>query len=188
VKEAKADSLDAAFAAVGVPMFVLDVRPAAAPDESIRRWLAVDQPMRMVGAVFDPAWETQAYRPLPPGKAFDAILFTETTTRARPLKAMPHASMGVDPPMNRPRLGVQLAADNQPGIRIDKIMEGYAAEAAGLREGDRILKLNDEDVDSVHGFVSALSKHPTGSVVKVTIKRGEETSVIEVKLTAPKTN
>lgn len=81
VGPAPAGSLDATLAEAGIPLLALDLRPAAGP---VRDWLSEGQRTRSIGAVFADELEMflQEQQILP---AFDAVLFVETTTRARAL-------------------------------------------------------------------------------------------------------
>jgi erythromycin esterase len=71
------------FARVGMPIFVADLR--AAPEESeAHQWLEQHHPMRSIGAVFSEALAASfvARSKLP--EEYDAIIFIDETTRARP--------------------------------------------------------------------------------------------------------
>ena len=188
VGKPRADSADAVLAAAGIGNFVLDLRTAPRTGP-VADWLAKMHPMRMAGAVFDPSRENeQYYRPIDLDEAFDAIIFTARTTRARPLATAPHASMNPDAVAARPRLGVQLqqeSADPGPGLLVLGLMPGYPAEAAGIRKGDRILKIGEIDVKRVRDLPRALEKYRADEIAPVTILRDEQQQTVEVKLTAP---
>jgi membrane-associated protease RseP (regulator of RpoE activity) len=181
------------FSAAGIDNFVLDLRSAPA-EGPVRQWLDAPQPMRMAGAVFDPDNEdTKYYRPIRLGKAFDALVFTGRTTRAVPLATLSHASMmpgGGAPP--RVRLGVQMQQKgeddaDQPGVKILALMPGHAAEAAGLRAGDRILKIGDDDINELPDVYPALRKYDVDQVARVTIVREGQEQAIDVKMIKPRT-
>jgi len=76
-----ADHLGAALARAGLPILALDLR-AAAPEE-VAAWFRGLQPMRHIGAVVTD--ESSMSVTLYPSFSFDALLFVETTSRARPL-------------------------------------------------------------------------------------------------------
>jgi erythromycin esterase-like protein len=70
---ADAEMVDGVLARVGMPLFLLDLR--SAPDGSpARQWLQQKQPMRGQGGVVR----------LAPAEAYDALIFTETISRAVP--------------------------------------------------------------------------------------------------------
>lgn len=189
VGKPREDSADAVLAAAGIDNYVLDLR-AAPKSGPVADWLATMRPMRMAGAVFDPSRENeQYYRPIDLDEAFDAIIFTSRTTRARPLATMPHAAMNPDSVAARPRLGVQLqqeSADEGPGLLVLGLMPGYAAEAAGIRKGDRILKVGEVEVKRIRDLPGALAKYKADDVAPVTILRDENQRVIDVRMIAPK--
>ncbi|PHM28920.1 sigma E protease regulator RseP [Xenorhabdus budapestensis] len=47
-----------------------------------------------------------------------------------------------------------------PSSQVDKIHLGSAAEKAGLQSGDRIVKVNGQDIDVWHSFASYVRKNP----------------------------
>lgn len=70
-------------------------------------------------------------------------------------------------------LGIQLAED-KPGPRINFLVPGGGAAAAGLQRGDIITHINDKAVESVQALVESTGDHLPGEVVTVTIMRGKE--------------
>ena len=88
---------------------------------------------------------------------------------------------------DRPTIGVGLQTLDQDyreykaGLYISKIYEGGAAEAAGLMEGDRIIKAEGKDISSYTQLTRVLSGKHVGDTMTMTVEReGEE---IEVTLT-----
>ena len=186
VGPAKAGSLDETFAKVGIPIFLIDLR--GAPDGAVTDWLKQPHPMRMTGAIFDPTVETtQYYSPTTLLPWYDAMIFIDRTTRARPLRTAPHSSM--DPTSvaqaRRPRLGVQLrqAEPGTKGLLIDGALPDQSAARAGIKQGDRLLKIGDVEISELPQIRQIMSKHEDGDVVPVTIERDGKAQVIEVTLT-----
>lgn len=81
-------------------------------------------------------------------------------------------------------LGVQAGPTGDPpaGAVISKVLPKSAAEKAGLQEKDQILKVAGEEVIDVAQLSVLVSKHLLGETIKLTIKRGEETKEIDVRL------
>jgi serine protease Do len=81
-------------------------------------------------------------------------------------------------------LGVQAGPYGDPpsGAEISKVMPGFAADKAGLKEKDRILKVTDDDVIDVTQLTALIGKHLLGETIKLTIQRGDETQEIDVTL------
>jgi regulator of sigma E protease len=71
-----------------------------------------------------------------------------------------------------------------PFIRVDSVVDTAIAFRAGLREGDRILKVNDTTVSYWHEFVKKIQKSKNKEV-SLQVLRGSDTSVM--KLVVPET-
>ncbi len=70
-------------------------------------------------------------------------------------------------------LGIQLAED-KPGPRINFLVPGGGAAAAGLRRGDIITHINGKEVESVQALVKLTGDHLPGDVRTVTLLREKE--------------
>jgi aminopeptidase YwaD len=66
------------------------------------------------------------------------------------------------------------------GMRIDGVTDGKPAAKAGLKQGDIIRKLGDDEIDSVMTYMKALSKFKKGETTQVTVLRGNETLELSV--------
>ncbi|MGZ3862926.1 MAG: M20/M25/M40 family metallo-hydrolase [Bacteroidia bacterium] len=60
------------------------------------------------------------------------------------------------------------------GMRVDGVTEGKPAFKAGIKQGDVVIKLGDDVVDSVQTYMKALSKFKKGDTTKVKVLRGKE--------------
>lgn len=60
------------------------------------------------------------------------------------------------------------------GMRVDGVTDGKPAAKAGLKQGDIVIKLGDDNVDSVQTYMKALSKFKKGDTTKVKVIRGKE--------------
>jgi aminopeptidase N len=67
-----------------------------------------------------------------------------------------------------------------PGVRVQQVMPGSAAEKAGLLAGDVLLALDGESVSDLRTYSALLKARAPGDQVEVTVLRGEE----EVSLSA----
>ncbi len=85
VGPARPGSVDRVFAQAGLPLLVIDLRlaPESGP---VAQWLAAPHHMRAIGAVFSPDGESNFYNHLVIPQAYDAIIFLESTTAARPTR------------------------------------------------------------------------------------------------------
>ncbi len=82
VPAAPPGSLDATFAATGIPLFALDLRdgPKSGP---VANWLSESHKSRSIGAVYSEAAAAQYFMDLNAPQSFDVMLFMEKTTAAR---------------------------------------------------------------------------------------------------------
>lgn len=72
-------------------------------------------------------------------------------------------------------------------VQIARIYEGFAADKAGLKPGDKILMVDDKDVKGKNTEeVSNLLKGQAGSEISVTIKRHGKQQEMQVSLTREK--
>lgn len=60
------------------------------------------------------------------------------------------------------------------GMRIDGVTEGKPAFKAGIKQGDIVIQLGDDAVDSVMTYMKALAKYKKGDTAKVKVLRGKE--------------
>ncbi len=77
---------------------------------------------------------------------------------------------GCGPPPARARLGAYLESDNG-AVWVRRVAAGSAAEAAGLRPGDRILQLNGMAVDHAGQVIRGVRLQPDGVPLRLTIER-----------------
>lgn len=69
------------------------------------------------------------------------------------------------------RLDINIDPDNISGVLLSYVQKDGTAEKAGLKEGDIIVKFNDQVVDSRSQFEEELSYHSPGDKVVITYKR-----------------
>jgi len=86
----------------------------------------------------------------------------------------------IQPAAVRPTFGVKAAADTL-GVRLLQVLDGGAAQAAGLSGGDVIVAVNGlkaSDLDK------AIARHQVGDTVKVHAFRRDELATYKVTLQA----
>lgn len=66
------------------------------------------------------------------------------------------------------------------GMHVDGVMDGKAAEKAGIKTGDIIVAIGDYEVSEINSYMSALSKFKKGDAARVKVKRGNEELVFDV--------
>lgn len=67
------------------------------------------------------------------------------------------------------------------GVRADGISEGKPAEKAGLKTGDIIIQIGEYKIPDVQGYMQTLGKFKKGDAPKVTVKRGAEELIFDVR-------
>ncbi|SRR5690606_4464623 len=86
----------------------------------------------------------------------------------------------------RPRLGVLLGEDPQAGVRIVGVTPGSGAEKAGLRSGDRLLRIRGKAIAGgtgqarVEAARQALAQLQAGGKVQLTYQRDGREHTVEV--------
>jgi S1-C subfamily serine protease len=81
-----------------------------------------------------------------------------------------------------PRAAVALGLPPAAGIQISAIVPGSPASQAGLRVGDVVTKLNDQQIDQEHPLQSLMVRFRPGDRVRLTIIRDGATQTLEVTL------
>lgn len=183
-------SVDSVFAAAEAPLYIVDVRPDRIEDEQVRDWLITPRPWRMIGAIFDPTAEQDFYRPIAPGVAFEAIIHIDHTTRARPSVLASQVVWPLEAVPQRPMLGVQFesAVGDEAGLHVIGLVPGYPAEAAGMREGDRIIRVGTRRTRTAAEVSDAVEDEgKPGASLPVVIARNEQQLTIEVVFREPTT-
>jgi serine protease Do len=90
----------------------------------------------------------------------------------------------------KPFLGVQVedvdSAAQQYGVpagaSVKLITPGYAAEKAGLKEGDIVTAINDTEITSASALTTALKEYKAGDTVSLTVYRNGESQQLQVTL------
>ena len=82
-----------------------------------------------------------------------------------------HAYLGVVPDQVTPQVAAQLGLDQAAGVLVREVGEGTPAAAAGLRPGDVLTRLDDQQLDTVEDFLGELRQHRPGDRVTLTFVR-----------------
>jgi S1-C subfamily serine protease len=67
------------------------------------------------------------------------------------------------------------------GFRADGVTDGRPAAKAGLKTGDVIIQLGDNNINNMDSYMQALNKFNKGDKTKVKFKRGNEVVEAEVQ-------
>lgn len=83
------------------------------------------------------------------------------------------------------RLGIipDFAGGEQPGVVVSSVLDGGAAKAAGIQDGDRIVRLGDQKIKDIYGYMDALRECRPGQTVEVVVMRKDQEMTFKVTLT-----
>ncbi len=71
------------------------------------------------------------------------------------------------------------------GVYVRVVIPGSGADAAGVRRGDIITKIDDKKVLTIEDLIAEIQKHKVGETVKIEVyNQGNEYKTLTVKLTA----
>lgn len=71
-------------------------------------------------------------------------------------------------------------ADDSDGLKIDDVNPGQAAEKAGVKKGDILVKFGTKTIKNVYDYTYALGEYKAGDKVEIIVKREGK----EIKLEA----
>ncbi len=94
--------------------------------------------------------------------------------------ARPYLGVSVFDPQTAGRYGYQLNIDK--GVYIFQLTLNGPCGKAGLQRGDIILKVNDEEVNSVTDLRAKVASHKVGDTVKITFDRNGASRNVDVVL------
>jgi len=81
-------------------------------------------------------------------------------------------------------LGVSITGSErgEPGVVIREIAAESPAGTAGLRVGDRVMKVDDQEVRNIEGFLQTIGQHKAGDKINIQVSRGGADQSIAVTL------
>ena len=90
--------------------------------------------------------------------------------------------------ISRPYLGVSIYDsnnyfNNNTGVYVESVEKNGPADKAGIKSGDKILKVNDVDIANTSYFRYQLYKYNIGEKIKITIERNGSEKTLTVTLT-----
>lgn len=91
-------------------------------------------------------------------------------------------------------LGISLVPPQQddvleprkPGVMVAGVLKNGPAAQAGLKVGDKIVKVNDEEIKSASHLINYVALQVPNSIIKVEVLRGEQLINLEVAVTERK--
>jgi len=98
------------------------------------------------------------------------LAFTKTREQQTSTSARFSVSMGIMPDYTY----------NGTGVRVDGVSEGRSAQKAGLKTGDIVVQLGDNNISSLEMYMQALGKYKKGDKTTVKVKRAAEEKVFDI--------
>ncbi len=92
------------------------------------------------------------------------LAFTKTKEQQTTTSARFTVSMGIMPDYTF----------SGSGVKVDGVSDGRAAQKAGIKTGDVVIKLGDFAITSMESYMQALAKFKKGDATKVKVKRGND--------------
>ncbi|MHA7218151.1 S1C family serine protease [Arthrobacter sp. MDT1-48-3] len=117
------------------------------------------------------------------GFAIPAPTATEVAEELREDGTAEHAFMGLAPGAITPQIAEQLDLQDTTGVVVLSVSEGGPADDAGIRPGDILTRIGDEELSAPEDLLSALRRRDPGETVAVETRRGSETRSVDVQLT-----
>jgi len=87
------------------------------------------------------------------------------------------------------RLGIMpdFTGGDKPGVGVTSVLDGGPAKAAGMQDGDRIVKIGGEPVKDIYGYMDALREFKPGATIEIVVVRKDEELTLKLTLQdAPK--
>ena len=91
-----------------------------------------------------------------------------------------HERIEIDGP--RPFLGVEMGPLSEDGIRLMGVVEGSPAERAGLQEGDFLVAISGEPIETSHQVQRAVLRSEVGDWIDVEIVRDGDRQTLSAQL------
>ena len=122
------------------------------------------------------------------GFAIPAPTAVEVAEELREDGTAEHAFMGLAPGAITPVIAEQLDLQDTSGVVVLSVSEGGPAADAGIRPGDIITSIEDEELSAPEDLLAALRQRDPGQRIAVDLRRGTETRTVDVDLSDRPTN
>lgn len=100
---------------------------------------------------------------------------------AQPPRPAARADVG-----DRVELGISVESSDQPGVLVDEVDEGTPAARAGLKPGDRIVRIASTEIESFDDARKALGKVRPGDAIEIRVRRGDDMKTLRVRFGPPR--
>ena len=79
--------------------------------------------------------------------------------------------------------GINIPEGVTSGVAVLEVQDGSPADKAGLKKGDLIIKIEDDNIKSIASFRYTLYKYEPGQEIKITYIRNGKEKTVKVTLT-----
>jgi S1-C subfamily serine protease len=93
-----------------------------------------------------------------------------------------HAFLGIEPVPITPQVAEQFGLDVEQGVLVRSVVEGSAAERAGIRPGDILVEADGERLETVEDLYAFLRKASPGDRVELRLIRDGDEQTVAVEL------
>ena len=76
--------------------------------------------------------------------------------------------------------------DGKPGMAVDGVSPEGPADLAGMKAGDRIIRISGREVTNIYDYMAATRNNSPGETVDVVVLRDGKEVALQVTLTAAK--
>ena len=84
---------------------------------------------------------------------------------------------------NGPRLGIQPGyGSDEPGVLVERVIQGEAGAKAGLKDGDRIIEIGKKPIKDLDDYMAIMAVQKKGSPLSITVMRGKARISLEARL------
>jgi hypothetical protein len=92
------------------------------------------------------------------------------------------------PTRPRARLGIvpDFGGSDEPGVVVGSVIAGGAAKAAGIEDGDRIIRIGEHNIRDLYGYMDALREAKPGDTLEVVVVRQGKEITLKVTLKPPR--
>ena len=95
--------------------------------------------------------------------------------------------------VSRPYLGISIYDannyfNNDSGVYVESVEQGGAADKAGIKKGDKILKIENTAIENTSYFRYQLYKYNVGDKIKITVERDGSEKTLTVTLSSNSVN
>ena len=111
-------------------------------------------------------------------------------TNARPVFQQVRANKGEEEAGGTPTYRVVMGLapgygdDGKPGMPVDAVNPDGPADLAGMKPGDRIIRIAEKDVANIYDYMGATRNNSPGDVVEVVVLRGDKEVTLQVTLSS----